>query len=496
MEFMDQVKEQLKKMNDTQKDTWILNQAKLLSKNKQNDFLMSLCGEKKVIDLPSLQEIDEFVNKVIKGDIYIEYKTYYCEFDSEGHYMDDWVIEYHDVFDVMCFLDSIFKGCHHLVLLEEYQAVSNILNEIGYLRFCIQESIDSVDSLEEEFFTLVDADHEGMLSTNLSEVGEDWIKVVYHLSNNQSDKEQSLKLIEIFDHPFCQNIKPHILINENISQEVFVNMAKILEQKINDLELYIKKELSETNYSHKKYKMNKQIDRYKGMLQDIHLKCLKDIVGKNKINGNLASSWELIQENMRWLSYEPYIDDQVELEEIEDTCQSLIENGRLGDEDWDLRKKVLQNIVENDYYNYYCDDAMLGLAEHLCTNKEEYLFYASILETKPIYQRKAAYMYHKYGRDDKYIAYLENHLNYQSQAYSDLIIYYMENNLYEDAKRVADIGLEKCREDLTIIFICLLLDAQRKGDEKIYKKLYASAKRRKRVDMNKVNDALNAKKIK
>lgn len=53
MEFIDQVKEQLKKMNETEKDTWILNQAKLLSENKQNDFLMSLYGEKKVIDLPS-----------------------------------------------------------------------------------------------------------------------------------------------------------------------------------------------------------------------------------------------------------------------------------------------------------------------------------------------------------------------------------------------------------------------------------------------------------
>ncbi|WP_081652905.1 hypothetical protein [Candidatus Stoquefichus massiliensis] len=120
---------------------------------------------------------------------------------------------------------------------------------------------------------------------------------------------------------------------------------------------------------------------------------------------------------------------------------------------------------------------MLKLTEHLCTNKEEYLFYASVLETKSRYQKKAAYIYHKYGRNDKYIAYLENYLNRQSEEYVDLITYCMENKFYEDAKRVADIGLEKCREDLTLIFICLLLDAQRNQDKKTFQKLYASAKR-------------------
>ncbi|WP_081652904.1 hypothetical protein [Candidatus Stoquefichus massiliensis] len=290
MEFIDQVKEQLKKMNETEKDTWILNQAKLLSENKQNDFLMSLYGEKKVIDLPSLQEIDEFVHKVTDGDIYIEYETYYCEFDSEGHYMDDWEVEYHDVFNAMRFLDRIFRGCHQLLLLEEYQTVSDIFNRIGNIRFSIQESIDSEDSPVEEFFTLLEANHEGMLSTNLSEVGKDWIKSVYHLIKNQSDKEQAIMFIEMFDYPFCLNIKPNILINENVSQEVFEIMAKILEQKINNMESYIKKEFPNEGYSYKKYKVIEQVDRYKGMLQDIHLKCLNDIVDKSQTNDNLASS--------------------------------------------------------------------------------------------------------------------------------------------------------------------------------------------------------------
>lgn len=260
------------------------------------------------------------------------------------------------------------------------------------------------------------------------------------------------------------------------------------------MESYIKQEFSDECYSYEKYQMIEVVERYKEILDDIHLNCIENVLDESDTNDNLTSSWECIQENIRWLSYEPYIDDQVELEEIEEICQLLIEKGNLGDEDWDLRKTILQNIVENNYYDCYCDNAMLKLAEHLCTNKEEYLFYASVLETKSIYQKKAAYIYHKYGRNDKYIAYLENYLNRQSEEYVDLITYCMENKFYEDAKRVADIGLEKCREDLTLIFICLLLDAQRNQDKKTFQKLYASAKRRKCVDINKVNEVLNSQK--
>ena len=59
-----------------------------------------------------------------------------------------------------------------------------------------------------------------------------------------------------------------------------------------------------------------------------------------------------------------------------------------------------------------------------------------------------------------------------------------------EACRVARLGLEKCKEDLTDCFICLLLQAREDRDEEQFKKLYASAKRRKMSDIQRVNAAI------
>ena len=71
-----------------------------------------------------------------------------------------------------------------------------------------------------------------------------------------------------------------------------------------------------------------------------------------------------------------------------------------------------------------------------------------------------------------------------------MIAYYRENGQKEEACRVARLGLEKCKEDLTDCFICLLLQAREDRDEEQFKKLYASAKRRKMSNIQRVNAAI------
>lgn len=133
---------------------------------------------------------------------------------------------------------------------------------------------------------------------------------------------------------------------------------------------------------------------------------------------------------------------------------------------------------------------MEEMAEKLCTNREEYLACADIMDASDRYRERAAYLYHKYGRDDKYISYLESHLEHRSKEYAALITYYQEYGRQEDACRVAELGLKRCKEDLTDCFICLLLEAQKNGDQKQLQKLYASAKRRKHVDVESIKKAL------
>ena len=61
--------------------------------------------------------------------------------------------------------------------------------------------------------------------------------------------------------------------------------------------------------------------------------------------------------------------------------------------------------------------------------------------------------------------------------------------LYDGGIRVAQLGLKNCKDDLTDIFIFLLLHT-RENDATWFKKLFASAKRRKNVDMIKIDIAM------
>ena len=71
MDFITQVTNQLQKMTESEKDAWILSQAKLTAEGHQEDFLHSLTGGKKVLGMPSAQEIADFCQKVKAGDIMV-----------------------------------------------------------------------------------------------------------------------------------------------------------------------------------------------------------------------------------------------------------------------------------------------------------------------------------------------------------------------------------------------------------------------------------------
>ena len=491
MNLLDKIEKLLTEMPEAEKDAWILSQAKLLSERQQEGILLSLSGEKKIIGMPMYDEIHKFCEKVENGEIYFEYETHYYEFDDDGRYVDDWKTWHNDVFGAIPFLDSVFAGCHDLLRLKEYEDVERVLDRVCELKFSVEKAEDSEDELEEETFSLSDADKEGMFSRKLCEVGEDWIKAVSQSTNGQDKRSQIQKLLRMFEHSVCKKVKPRILLEEGISQEMFFDMTKILEGEIAALEA-LEEELTRKGSSFReRYEVRNQIDRKTEMLLDIRIKCLKTISGDSgQKDSKLAVCWKQVQEVIKWLSYER-IDDQPEIDTIQNICKALIKNGMLEQEDWVVRKKVLEDIIRNKYYDYYnCGDVMKELTEKLCTNREEHLGCADIMDVLGIYREKAAYLYYEYGEDDKYISYLEEHLEHRSKEYSALITYYQEHGRQEEACRVAELGLERCKEDLTDCFICLLLEAQKTGSQKQFQKLFASAKRRKHVDVEKINKVL------
>lgn len=492
MDFLSQIKAQLTQMSESKKDTWLLSQIKLLPEEKQKGILQSLTGIKKIIDMPTPEEIDEFCERAENGEFYFEYETHYYEFDDDGRYMDDWKNWHNDIYHVIPFLDSVFAGCHDLLRLEEYKDVSKILGRVCELQFPVTKAEDSENAPEKDFFTLREADKEGMFLRKLSDVAEDWIRAVTRLTEGQDDRRRGQKLLKMFEHPVCLEVKPRILSEEGVSQEMFTYMAAILEDEIAVLEALIEKTPEERLYYRERYKLQSVLDRKEEILLDIRVKCLKAIsTNTQRGESKLEASWKQILEGIKWLSYEKNIDDQLEIDEIQDICKSLIRHEQLGQEDWKVRKKVLNDIIHNRYYEYYnCGDIMEELAEKLCTNSEEFLSCADIMDATYCYKEKAAYLYYKYGKEDKYVSYLEANLGRGSKEYAALITYYQEHCRQEDARRVAELGLERCREDLTDIFICLLSEAHKRGDQNRYKKLYASAKRRKHADIEKINKAL------
>ena len=484
--FFNQVKAQLQSMSEQAKDAWILRQAKLTQEDRQADFLMTLTGEKHIMDMPSEEEIDAFCRKAEAGEIYFEYMTRYCEFDDDGRYMDDWKIWHKDPFGAAGFLDRVFIGCHGLMLLEEYRTVTDALEKVLNLRFQMETAEDSEDSAEDDFFSVAEAEKEGLFSVKLSDVGRDWILAYTRARERQAQAQgdMAVKLLEMLEHPACRQVKPRILLGENVSQQIFSRMAELLEQEIEKLE---KKARNEN--ARECWRIRGIMERKEELLSDLYVKCIKAEPSESVGSAapDLEEAWKRILALIQWLRYEYVIDDQLEIDEILDICEGLIQSGRLGREKWEIRRAVLSDMLDNDYYDYYnCGDVMKEMAEHLCIGKAEHLQLAAMMEKRNAYQERAAELYHQYGREDKYVSYLEGHLGRSSRHYSALIAFYREKGQTEEAKRVARLGLENCREDLTDCFVFLLQKAKEEEDEAQFKKLYASAKRRKNVDVARV----------
>ena len=67
----------------------------------------------------------------------------------------------------------------------------------------------------------------------------------------------------------------------------------------------------------------------------------------------LEEQWAEIKRLIEKLKYEPYIDDQFEIEEIWDICEEMIKSGKLKKEPWPVRRRVLKSIIGGEYYDYY-----------------------------------------------------------------------------------------------------------------------------------------------
>lgn len=206
----------------------------------------------------------------------------------------------------------------------------------------------------------------------------------------------------------------------------------------------------------------------------------------------LQNAWQDIQRNIAYLSYEPYIDDQVQIEMIWETCDEIVNSKILSKESWDTRQSVLLDIIKNDYYDYYgCYDPMHDLLPALLFTQDEMLWAAQeMYDGEGSVIMDGARLFMKCGQPNKYYDLIETRLGRNKEPYLELINYYKDSD-EQKATSIANIGLKKCQEDQTDIMLYLLKVARNHGDEQTFSRLMRSAKQRRLVNDRKVEAAFN-----
>ena len=202
----------------------------------------------------------------------------------------------------------------------------------------------------------------------------------------------------------------------------------------------------------------------------------------------LEEQWAEIRRLMKSLDYEPYIDDQVEIEEIWNICEDLIKSGKIAETSWDIRRSILQEIIQGEYFDEYgVIDPMKDLFFALCITKEERISSADMcFQYGSDYMKKdGARIYLKNGKPEKYYEYLERCLSKDGKLYAELVEYYKDKD-YKKALEIAELAMKKCKENLTAIVIFLLQDAENKGDNAKFARLMKSAKLRYAINYSEV----------
>ena len=204
----------------------------------------------------------------------------------------------------------------------------------------------------------------------------------------------------------------------------------------------------------------------------------------------LEKCWEEIGQQIYELSLEPYVDDQVEIDVIWEKIDEMIQSGRLSSENWDIRRSVLKDIVDNDFYDYYgVSDPMHDLIPKLLLTDTEKKQLADYLwETPKRSLELADQLYQEIGETDRHLQYAEQRLKDQAGPYLDLIHYYADKDEAK-ALKIAEQGRVKCRNDLDEIYIFMINCARKRDDFEEIKRLLRSAKSRRGADFRHIMQA-------
>lgn len=443
--------------------------------------------------LPEDKEIEDFCEQVTDGEIYLEYNTWYEEFDSFGSYKDDWEVEYLDPGGIMEYLDRIFDGCHDLIKIGSYRHAADVLDRICRLEFAIEEYEDSEDfDPDANPFSLADVYRHHLLYTDRDQVAGDLIYACYMSRKDQGKEDVAERIADLLLLPVCKGFLPGDVLWNEVESSFFRSLSMALEKKSENLANLAEEDTSV--YCFETYSLKEQQEHLQKMLNHLQLLLKQEDDAEETGKRLLSDAWARIGDLLASLRYEPYIDDQLQISEIWEICETLITEHKCQAAPWNLRKNILSDIAENEYYDYYgCYDPMKDLVRELCVEKQENLEFADLLcqVNRGVCTKEAAALYHEYGAEEKYMKYLQDNLGKTSQEYTDLMDCYEKREDWDKVVETGLIALDKCKEDMTDIFISLIRAAWNQGDTAGTESYYAKARRRRKIQMGKVDEAYN-----
>lgn len=222
----------------------------------------------------------------------------------------------------------------------------------------------------------------------------------------------------------------------------------------------------------------------------------EDIARMRSEKTYLEKGWEEIVQLIYELSFERYIDDQIEMEMIWNKIEEMIQSGNLPSESWQTRWMIIKDIVDNDFYDYYgVPDPMQDLLRALLLSNNERKQLADYLWDTPKHSRKLAdQLYQEIGEVGKHLQYIEQGLRDKVQPYLYLIQYYSDKDEGK-ALKLAEQGRVKCRSDLDEIYIYMINCARKHNDIEEVKRLLRSAKNRRGADFYHITQATGTEEI-
>lgn len=481
--FIEKIAAQLQIMTETEKDEWILSLAKTASEERQENLYKSICGTKKIMYMPEPAEIDAFCEKIENGEIVIEYEAHYVEFDEFGHYYNDWEQEYYDFGGAMGFVASVIHGCHDLVILEEYSLAHDTLKKVMDLKFEIVDSEETEDICEEEYFSLQDAVKRGMLSVNPSEVLYDYILCCRNTAN--SANAACRQIASAVQMELFENCKPGEFLGKFEDKSFLNALYHELNEALAPLEAEYLEMQKMDIFNENRYRIGKKIEPLKEILNYLQEKNAENAEGKF-----LQGAWSQMMGLISELKLEPYIDDQIEINQIWDIAEALIKRGRFDEEPWAVKEEIIIEMLECEFFDEFgACDPMKDLMHAMCVSGEEKRQCAELLMRTGSYfsQKEAAKLYKELGETEKYISFYEKNFGKTAKPYQIVADYYKDKDIQKTLE-VSRLAIEKCREDLTQFFIYLLEDARDRGDEESFQKLMKSARRRGNVSTGTIEE--------